>query len=349
MEIIFKDKIKYILNKYNISIDINEIEKRYSEKHRFFHTIEHINFILNKIYKLYDNKDINNTEKDILVISCIFHDIIYIIGNNNNEKLSSEFLLSLSPELNDIIKTSINIINDTANHKSSNKLSNIFIDLDMSIISDSSFPELLKYEKQIYLENQKYGFSTYKKNRLDFLKHILLHTKYGHNNQVNIIKLIEYIENYTPKIGIYAGSFNPFHNGHKNIMEKAEKMFDKVIIAIGINPEKNQDTDYLINLKNNTNLLNKKLNKEVNYYTGLITDYIKEKEEHENIDITLIRGLRDGFDLVYENRQMQYIKDIYPNIKIVYIPSDIEFSHISSKSLRYLKSYDEKLIEKYTL
>jgi len=345
MKIKYKDKISYILNKYNININIDEIEKRYSENHRFFHTIEHINFILDKIYKMYDNNEITNNEKDILVITDIFHDIIYQIGNVNNEKESADYLLSLS-EKTEFIQTVYQIIIDTSTHEPTSKLSKTFQDLDMSIISDSTYEELLKYEKQIYLENQKYGFSTYKRYRLSFLEDII-NTEYGQKNKDNLLKLIEYIKNYKPRVGIYAGSFNPFHNGHKNIMEKAEKLFDKVIISIGINPEKNENTDYLINLKNNTNLLNKKLNKEINFYSGLITDYIKEKIEHENVDITLIRGLRDGFDLVYENRQMQYIKDIYPDIKIIYIPSDIEYNHINSKSLRFLKTYDEKLIEKY--
>jgi len=345
MELKYKDKIKYILNKYNINININDIENKYSENHRFFHTIEHINFILDKIYYMYEKQIINNDEKDILIIVDIFHDIIYNIGNINNEKESADYLLSVS-EKTEFIRKAYQIIIDTSTHEPTSKLSKIFQDLDMSIISDSTYEELLKYEKQIYLENQKFGFSTYKRNRLSFLENILK-TEYGQKNQENIIKLIEYIKNYTPRVGIYAGSFNPFHNGHKNIMEKAEKLFDKVIIAIGINPEKNNDTDYLINLKNNTNLLNNKLNKEINFYPGLISDYIKEKIEHENIDITLIRGLRDGFDLVYENRQMQYIKDIYPDIKIIYISSDIEYNHINSRSLRFLKTYNEKLIEKY--
>ena len=40
------------------------------------------------------------------------------------------------------------------------------------------------------------------------------------------------------RLGIYAGSFNPFHKGHYNILCKAEKIFDRVIIARGINPDK---------------------------------------------------------------------------------------------------------------
>ena len=43
------------------------------------------------------------------------------------------------------------------------------------------------------------------------------------------------------KVGVYAGSFNPFHRGHYDILVKAEKIFDKVIVARGINPEKTNE------------------------------------------------------------------------------------------------------------
>ena len=51
--------------------------------------------------------------------------------------------------------------------------------------------------------------------------------------------LIDYLSNFKPNIGLFAGSFNPFHKGHYNVLIKAEMIFDKVIIAFGANPEKN--------------------------------------------------------------------------------------------------------------
>ena len=350
MELIKKDEIKRILDKYNINVTIEEIEKRYSESHRYYHIIEHINFMINGIYDLFDKKSISNNDKDILLVAALFHDIIYEIGKNDNEQKSAEFLNNNTDfvdefQSNDINK-SFDIIMDTIDHKPNNELSKLLCDLDMYTISDSSFIELLKYEKQIYLEFQKYPFNVYKKGRLQFLRN-MLNNEYGKKNYDNIIKLIEYIENYKPKIGLYAGSFNPLHIGHKNIMKKSESLFDKIVIAIGINPEKNDDVEYVKSLKENSNSIDKNLNVEVRFYTGLLTDFIKEKQSSDNVDITLIRGLRDGFDLVYENNQIQYMKDMYPELKVVYIPGDREFDHISSSSLRYLKTYDEKLIEKY--
>ena len=55
------------------------------------------------------------------------------------------------------------------------------------------------------------------------------------------IDMIDILETWRPKIGLYAGSFNPFHKGHLNIIMKAEEIFDKVIIARGINPTKKNE------------------------------------------------------------------------------------------------------------
>ena len=87
------------------------------------------------------------------------------------------------------------------------------------------------------------------------------------------------------KIGVYAGSFNPFHKGHYNILCKAEKIFDKVIIARGINPEKNNVLVPLPKILDDRPVLS---------YNGLLTDFMTSLEEE---NVTLIRGLRNSVDL----------------------------------------------------
>ena len=98
-------------------------------------------------------------------------------------------------------------------------------------------------------------------------------------------------------IGFYAGSFDPFTNGHLQIVKKTAKCFDKVIVGIGYNPEKKERID-----KNKMkDAIEKAIedegldNVEVVLYTGLTVD--KAKECNSNI---LIRGLRNGTDYEYE-------------------------------------------------
>lgn len=139
------------------------------------------------------------------------------------------------------------------------------------------------------------------------------------------------------KVGIYAGSFNPFHRGHYNILEKAEKIFDRVFIARGINPEKNNEIVPMpLTLKD----------RDVLYYNGLLTDFIKNLP-YENV--TLIRGLRNSVDLQYELNQYRYFQDLMPEIQVVSIFCDKEFEHISSSGIRALSIFGQENIEKYLL
>ena len=66
-----------------------------------------------------------------------------------------------------------------------------------------------------------------------------------------------------------------------------------------------------------------------------------------HIDVTVIRGLRNGHDLDYEANQLSFLKEIKPDIKVVYIPCDKKYEHISSSAIRSLEKFDEKLSKQY--
>ena len=98
-------------------------------------------------------------------------------------------------------------------------------------------------------------------------------------------------------IGFYAGSFDPFTNGHLQIVKKASKCFDKVIVGIGYNAEKAERIDKT-KMKEAIEKTIQELNLNnvsVTIYTGLTVDEAKKN----NCDI-LIRGLRNGTDYQYE-------------------------------------------------
>ena len=145
------------------------------------------------------------------------------------------------------------------------------------------------------------------------------------------------------KVGIYAGSFQPFHKGHMNILEKAERIFDDVIIAIGRNPDKSQmDRDEIEeNLPEGRNTI---------FYEGLLTDLIIKLEgDLEEAEITLIRGLRDDMDLKYEAKQLQVMLDMKPDLKHILILCDRDFNHISSSMIRQLRSFSEDDARQYLI
>ena len=143
------------------------------------------------------------------------------------------------------------------------------------------------------------------------------------------------------KVGIYAGSFNPFHKGHYNILCKAEKIFDKVIIARGVNPDKGPSEFDLGSIKTIQD-------RNIMEYSGLLTDVLIEATPHYE-SVTLIRGLRNSVDLQYEMNQYRYFQDLIPNIQMVSIFCDKEFEHISSSGIRTLSKFGLDKVKDYLL
>jgi cytidyltransferase-like protein len=153
-----------------------------------------------------------------------------------------------------------------------------------SIDPKLSFAELLEVERREFATHQEIDFREYKKQRLAFL---------DTQKNPNAKTLYDFVKSNQPKIGVFAGSFNPFHKGHYNVLKKAEKLFDKVIIAFGKNPEKN-DRSWPVP----KTIANRQLTE----YHGLLTDHI----ESFGYDVTVIRGLRNSTDFQYEQNQYRY-------------------------------------------
>lgn len=154
-------------------------------------------------------------------------------------------------------------------------------------------------------------------------------------------------------LAIYPGSFNPFHKGHMNVVEKAERIFGKgnIIIAIGINPDKlvNATESYMLNKRIEAEVLADKIRREVIIYHTFLHQLV-DKYESEGYNVVIVRGLRNGDDLDYEVNQMRFINDFKPNINVVYITCDKEFEHISSSAIRKIEQLGGfELSKKYLL
>ena len=144
-------------------------------------------------------------------------------------------------------------------------------------------------------------------------------------------------------IAIYPGSFNPFHVGHLNIVEQAERIFGKgnVIICFGVNPDKvdpSKREDYIKSVGDKCLELETKLGRQVEVYKGFLHDFICELEEEGN-NVVVIRGLRNGDDLDYEVNQMRFINDYKKDVNVVYVTCDKEFEHISSSAIRKISDF----------
>ena len=341
---------------YDFKITIEELKNKYNEKHRHYHTWDnHIVPMIESItddyknkkfleIKTYDwegnlsikDKELNKEIYEKLLIATLFHDIIYDPKSETNEKDSIVFMIKNITASDEFIEDVSEMILSTINHNSKN----IFIKYDLEILT-KDFSKLLEWEKQIQSEYSFVNWSHYKTERIKILNK-LQSAPIEKININGIDTLIEVIKTTVPKVGIYAGSFNPFHIGHMDILNKANNIFDKIIIVKGLNIKKHFDTyEYTREYQKLKELLPEY---EVVSHKGLLTDFIKEQKD---VDITLIRGLRNGTDLEVENVQSAFMKDMYPELKVVYIRSEKELEHISSSAIRELRAYNEELVKKY--
>lgn len=290
-----------------------EVLERYNEAHRFYHTTEHLLQVLESLQK-------KGSVSDELFLAAVYHDAIYDPRANDNEERSAELFIEhakksgLSKDQQQKIKQ---YILDTKTHKSSDPVSRQLLSADLEIL-DQPLDKLIDYEKKIFKEFQFADFKLYKPKRLEVLKSL--------NTNGKLDLLIAFVQQHNPSIAVFAGSFNPFHKGHYNVLKKAENIFDKVIIAFGKNPDKNDRTW--------------PIPKQIHYhqqeeYTGLLTDFV----DSLGYDVVVVRGLRNSTDFQYEQNQYRYIQELKPDIKIVNIFCDKEFEHISSSGIRTLEKY----------
>ncbi|MCL2303442.1 MAG: pantetheine-phosphate adenylyltransferase [Lentimicrobiaceae bacterium] len=130
------------------------------------------------------------------------------------------------------------------------------------------------------------------------------------------------------KIAVFAGTFDPFTIGHQDIVNRALPLFDKIIIAIGVNEEKTP----LFSLVERIEIIGKSfINNEkviIETYTGLTGEFCKKNNAQY-----LIRGIRNAIDFQYENDLAQGNKEVF-GIETVFFVTTPTLSHISSSLVR---------------
>lgn len=135
-------------------------------------------------------------------------------------------------------------------------------------------------------------------------------------------------------IGFYAGSFDPFTNGHLHVVRRASALFDKVIVAIGVHPDKKRRFDRE-SMQNAMEAVFRRMgcdNVTVISYSGLTVD---AAEEHGAT--CFVRGIRNGMDYEYEEN-LASVNEELSSLDTVYIRSG-RLGNISSSMVTELLRY----------
>ncbi len=133
------------------------------------------------------------------------------------------------------------------------------------------------------------------------------------------------------KVAIYPGSFDPITNGHLDVLNRARKVFDKVIVLVAVNPKK----EYRFSIQERVEMIKEAVKDyqdvEVDYTEGLTVDYAKK--HHSN---HLIRGLREVTDFEYEHKLAKAYEQVDPNIDMVFFMAKGDKEIISSSGVMEL-------------
>ena len=131
------------------------------------------------------------------------------------------------------------------------------------------------------------------------------------------------------KLALFPGSFDPFTIGHESIIRRAFPLFDKILIAIGQNINKNEFFPLDKRIAWIRKVFEYDSNVEIVHYEGLTIDYCRKVNAQY-----ILRGLRTTADFEYEWSIAQMNKAMYPELETVFLLTLPEFIHVNSSIVR---------------
>ena len=147
------------------------------------------------------------------------------------------------------------------------------------------------------------------------------------------------------KRAVYAGSFDPLTNGHMWMIREGAKIFDELIVAIGINPDK----QYTFTLEDRLALLRECLGEEPGVRIESFENKFLVRYADEVNAVFILRGIRTESDYDYE-RGMRYINaDLQPQITSVFLMPPREIAEVSSSFVKGLIGPEgwQDMVKKY--
>ena len=137
------------------------------------------------------------------------------------------------------------------------------------------------------------------------------------------------------RIGVYPGSVDPLTNGHLDIIRRASKLFDHLIVAVLVNTSKK---NAIFTMEERVALIRKCTdqmpNVEVKMFDGLLVDFVNQHHA-----VAIVKGLRAVSDYEYELQMAALNKHIDKNVETIFLMADIQHSFLSSSIVKELAKH----------
>ena len=136
------------------------------------------------------------------------------------------------------------------------------------------------------------------------------------------------------KIAVYPGSFDPITNGHIDVIKRASKVFDHLIVAVLVNDSKKS----MFTLDERLDILKHSIdnldNVSFDSFSGLLVDYCKEKQLS-----AIVRGLRAISDFEFELQMAQMNRQLYDETETVFFTTSEQYSYLSSSLVKEVAKF----------
>ncbi len=135
----------------------------------------------------------------------------------------------------------------------------------------------------------------------------------------------------TARTAVYTGSFDPITLGHLDVIGRASRIFEAIIVGVGINPDKQP----MFSLEERVGLVRDSIahlpNVRVELFSGLSVAFVREQGAH-----VLLRGVRSLTDIEAEFTMTLANRKLDPSVETVFLMADAQYSHISSSLLKQI-------------
>lgn len=127
---------------------------------------------------------------------------------------------------------------------------------------------------------------------------------------------------------VFVGSFDPFTEGHKSIVDRVLPLFDKIIIGVGVNPDKH----YMFTADDRVAMIRDRFADVGQVQVEIYEDYTIDFARRHGASY-IIKGVRNVVDFEYEQFQADWNRE-HGNIETLFVPSTPELREVSSTSVR---------------